>query len=169
MASDFKIFTADPVKDVGKPIVVVVDIRPVGTTVVRIEWYLFVMSHTDALGDFASQVVNSDAEVAKEIDPTSTALGEVKNAFANHQLSLMKKTGKPDNLTEVDLVETEAKLLHLMWSRGVAHDKIRTAKDATKSTQLYEYLLDVSATPVFKRNTESPYPAESKPDTEQKS
>ena len=169
MASSFEIYSAEAVKDVGRAFLIVATIQHDEVKAIRVEWYLFVMSHTDKLAHYRHQVVITDMDTAKHVDPVDTAIGQAKNDFFWYQGKLQAETGKPENLSEINFVKGSQKSLKTIWSYETGHDEIRAAKESTKCTPLKEYLLAVTATPVLKREKESPYPVEAKPDPKPKS
>jgi hypothetical protein len=77
MPHAFKVYDSVPIDHVGKPIAIVATIQPAETNVLRLEWYLFVLSNPNTLGYQTGNVINTTVEVAKVADPTGTALGEI--------------------------------------------------------------------------------------------
>jgi len=169
MPHSFKVYDADPVGDVGRPIAVVARIQPTGLPNIKIEWYLFVLTNPTKLGHSLGNVINTTQEMAKHADPTGEALASAKNAFMAYQAVLQEHTGKPANPKEIEFAECDPVVLRSMWHLDAGHPQIVAMKDATICTPLKEFLVKVTGGPVHKKATQTPYAADPKPDPDLKS
>jgi hypothetical protein len=128
MASDFKFYSATDVECVGVPIAIVSTDQPVGTNVLRVEWYLFVRSHTDAMTRQGSGTISTTMQEAAVADPIGAALGFIKSAFMAHQAQLQVKTGWLGKAQEVEFAEIDRKIF-ANWTRrtgkALAHPQLR--------------------------------------------
>jgi hypothetical protein len=82
MASSFEIYATDAVKDVGRGFLIVATIQHDEVKASRVEWYLFVMSHTDKLAHYRHQVVRCLTGSAAGAAPASPRIAHpVSNQF----------------------------------------------------------------------------------------
>jgi len=166
MPSDFKVYSGANVEHVGVPIAVVSTDQPAGTNALRVKWYLFIQSHADAMTRQGSGTIVTTTQAAAVADPIQGAFGFIENAFMVHQAQLQEKSGRPENSQEIEFSEIHCKIFNTLWFQGAGRDEIASVRDATQCAPLRHFLFSVCEGPAYKRNTESPYPEQPKPNPE---
>ena len=168
---DFEVLKAPFIRGVGQPILVLVT-NAAGSSLVTIEWYLFVRLRRDELAFFRHGAVRVDtAPNTDDVrnphaltggDGRGTAVGHAKNAFAEYQSSLAK-TASEANIVEVQFEVGEPAEIHRLLIAGAGREQIAEMKELTKCQNLKAFLLDALArNPERKRSTDNPYSDEQK-------